>query len=175
MAERGRQLTLDLPHRPALGREDFLVSASNATAVALVDQWPTWPSYGAIIVGPPGSGKSHLLEVWREKSQGQFCISESLTIEAIPSLLAGGPLAIEIVAAVPLPERAIFHALNLAKQENRSLLFTAERPVSEWALTIPDLSSRLKSLPTVLIGQPDDALLRGVLVKLFHEIGRAHV
>ena len=167
MRERNQQLTLDLPHRPALGREDFLISASNAAAVALVDQWPNWPSYGAIIVGPPGSGKSHLLEVWREKSHAQFCNSENLTIEAIPSLLARGPLAIEIMAVAPLPERAIFHALNYAKQENCNLLFTAEQPVSEWTITIPDLSSRLKSLPMVLIGQPDDALLRGVLVKLF--------
>jgi chromosomal replication initiation ATPase DnaA len=36
-------------------------------------------------------------------------------------------------------------------------------------LTIPDLASRLNSLPIVKILAPDDALLRGVLVKLFDD------
>ena len=160
-----QQLTLDLPHRAALGREDFLVTDSNAAAVTLIDQWPNWPSYGAIIVGPPGSGKSHLVEVWRQKSQAQFSRSEMLTIEAIPTILGTGHCAIEITATKP--ERAIFHALNFAKQEGRNLLLTAQQPVAEWAITIPDLVSRLNALPTVMIGKPDDALLRGVLVKLF--------
>ena len=167
MSEKDQQLTLDLPHRPALGREDFLVTESNAAAVAMIDQWPNWPSYSAIIVGPPGSGKSHLVEVWRQKSNAQICASTALTIEAIPTLLAGGALAIDIVTENPLPERAIFHALNFAKQENHNLLFTASQPVSDWTISIPDLASRLRALPTVMIGQPDDALLRGVLVKLF--------
>ena len=122
MIDKAQQLTLDLPHRPALGREDFLVTASNAAAVALVDQWPAWPSYGAIIVGPPGSGKTHLVEVWREKSHAQICNSTNLAIEAIPALLASGRLAIDIVTASPIPERAVFHLLNYAKQENCNLL-----------------------------------------------------
>lgn len=169
MTAKTQQLALDLPHRPALGREDFLVTQSNAAAVALIDQWPNWPSYGAIIVGPPGSGKSHLVEVWRQKSHAQFCTSDSLTIEAIPVLLTSGPLAIEITAQSAWPERAIFHALNFAKQEGRNLLFTSDQPLSDWPITIPDLASRLNALPRVMIGQPDDALLRGVLVKLFYD------
>lgn len=167
MSEKTQQLTLDLPHRQALGREDFLVTHSNAAAVALIDQWPNWPSYGAIIVGPPGSGKTHLVEVWRQKSNAQICSSDTLTVEAIPALMAQGPLAIEIIAQATWPERAIFHALNYAKQVGRNLLFTSDQPLSDWPITIPDLASRLNALPTVLIGQPDDALLRGVLVKLF--------
>jgi chromosomal replication initiation ATPase DnaA len=159
------QLTLDLPHRATLGREDFLVTDSNAAAVALIDQWPNWPSYGAVIVGPPGSGKSHLVEVWRQKSGAQFCTSETLTIEGVPTLLGTSHCAIEIT--ISMAERAIFHALNYARQEGHNLLFTSAEPISEWKITIPDLASRLKALPTVMIGQPDDALLRGVLVKLF--------
>jgi chromosomal replication initiation ATPase DnaA len=52
---------LDLPHRQALGRDDFLVTKSNAAAVALIDHWPDWPARGNG-VGPPGSGKTHLLK-----------------------------------------------------------------------------------------------------------------
>ena len=165
MSDKVKQLTLDLPHRPALGRDDFLVTESNAAAVELIDQWPHWPSYGAIIIGPPGSGKSHLVEVWRQKSGAQICASDQLTIESIPALLGNGPCAIEI--GLVLPERAIFHALNFAKQSAQNLLFTSIQPLSNLKMEIPDLASRLNSLPTVQIGQPDDALLRGVLLKLF--------
>ena len=34
------QLILELPHLPALGRDDFLVADSNAEAAALIDGYP---------------------------------------------------------------------------------------------------------------------------------------
>ena len=54
MAGEGRQLAFDLPHRPASGRDDFLVTPSNAKAVALIDLWPNWPSNTLILLGPAG-------------------------------------------------------------------------------------------------------------------------
>ena len=61
-----RQLVLDLPLRAALGRDDFLVTPSNAAAVAMIDRYPDWPHHGVVLVGDGGSGKTHLLEVWRQ-------------------------------------------------------------------------------------------------------------
>jgi chromosomal replication initiation ATPase DnaA len=167
MPSRGRQLVFDLPHRPALGREDFLVTASNAAATALIDQWPRWPSYGAVLLGPAGSGKSHLVEVWRGKSGARRIAAGSLRIGAVPDLIAGGSLAIEDAPGEALDQRALFHTLNLARQSGARLLITAERPCETWQLTLPDLLSRLRALPLVRLLPPDDDLLRGVLVKLF--------
>ena len=62
------QLTLDLPHRPALGAQDFLISASNQAAADIVDLWPDWPHRSVVVVAPPGAGKTHLANVWRLKS-----------------------------------------------------------------------------------------------------------
>ena len=62
------QLTLDLPHRPALGAEDFLISGSNRAAADIVDRWPDWPHRSVVVVAPPGAGKTHLANVWRLKS-----------------------------------------------------------------------------------------------------------
>ena len=63
-----RQLVLDLPLRTALGRDDFLVTPSNAAAVAMIDRYPDWPHHVVVLVGDGGSGKTHLLEVWRQAS-----------------------------------------------------------------------------------------------------------
>jgi chromosomal replication initiation ATPase DnaA len=164
----GRQLVLDLPHRQALGRDDFLVTKSNAAAVALVDHWPDWPARAALLIGPPGSGKSHLVEVWRQRSNAAHVRAADVNVESAPELLISGAVAIED-AASPLNERGLFHFLNLARQQNSSLLLTARTRPEHWKIVLPDLLSRLRAIPVLEILPPDDALLRGVLVKLFFD------
>jgi chromosomal replication initiation ATPase DnaA len=159
------QLVLDLPHREALGREDFLVTPSNEAAVALVDRWPDWPAPGAVLVGPPGSGKSHLLEVWRQHAHGAKSRAAELTVEAVPALLETGAVAIDD-ADRGIAERALFHLLNLARQQSVSVLLSCGRVPDAWSVGLPDLLSRLKALPAVNLLPPDDQLLRGVVVKL---------
>ena len=168
MKGRGRQLVLDLPHRPALAREDFLVTESNAAAVALIDHWPDWPSHAAILVGPPGSGKSHLVEVWRQPSKATRIQAVDVQVENAPELLLSGAVAIED-AGKSLDEKALFHLLNLAKQQGSSVLLTARSRPEQWQTKLPDLLSRLKAIPALEILPPDDALLRGVIVKPFFD------
>ncbi len=167
MTGSGRQLAFDLAHRQALGRDDFLVTDSNRAAVALVDQWPAWPSNAVMLVGPPGSGKSHLTEVWRQRAKAKFTRAQDVQVENAPELLSGGALAIEDASETALDETALFHLLNLAKQQSASLLLTSQTRPQQWKISLPDLSSRLRALPVVEILPPDDALLRSVLVKLF--------
>ena len=169
MSAHGQQLLLDLGLRPALSREDFLVTESNAAAVALIDQWPNWQTHAALIVGPAGSGKSHLVEVWRQTSAAQKQFAAAIDIENIPVLFSNGALAIEDIDQLPVPETAIFHAMNYAKQEKFNLLFTARTRPENWAIQLPDLASRLRALPSVEIRDPDDELLRGVLIKHFND------
>ncbi len=163
----GKQLVLDLPLRPALGRDDFLVAPSNAAAVALIDQWPRWPSYGAILLGPHGSGKSHLATVWQQKAGAQLIEASDLRKEGVPAALSSKALVIENLSGLPLDEAALFHMLNLAKKVGASVLFTTAQPIAALALKLPDLVSRLGALPVAVIASPDDSLLRGVLVKHF--------
>ncbi len=158
---------LDLPHRTALGRDDFLVSESNAAAVAMIDQWPDWPSNAVLLIGPAGSGKSHLVEVWREKSGAGRIAASDLKEPAVPALVAGGALAMEDAPGAGLDEKAMFHFLNHASQQNARLLITSNSYPAQWQVKLPDLLSRLKALPAVAVGAPSDDLLRGVLVKLF--------
>ena len=161
------QLVLELPHIPALGGEDFLVSASNATAARLVESWPDWTGPICVIAGPEGSGKTHLVNVWRARS-GANAFAASAIGEALASVLESpGPVAIEDADAGALDEHAAFHLLNLARERRFEVLITGRMPPGLWDIALPDLRSRLRSAALVEIEEPDDALLRAVLVKLF--------
>ena len=165
-----QQLTLDLPHRPALGEEDFLLSDSNRAAVAMIDRWPDWPHPVLVISGPVGSGKSHLAHVWQLRSGASAVtacdIDEALVAEAGR---ARANIVVEDVDRGVADERAMFHLLNLAREHHFHVLVTARTDPGEWLLTLPDLRSRLRQASLVRIEAPDDSLLRAVLVKLFSD------
>ena len=165
-----RQLVLELGHRPASGREDFLVASPNEAAVALIDSWPDWPDRIVALSGPEGSGKTHLAEVWRAASGAATILPESLGTADIPALVEKRALILEDLAALDQAgERALFHLVNLVRAEGASLLITSREPVARLPLKLPDLVSRLRAIPQAELGAPDDALLAGILVKLFDD------
>ena len=162
-----RQLAFPLDHAESYAREDFLSGPSNASALALVETWPDWPARAVVLTGPAGSGKSHLASIWAARSGARFLTGRSLTEELLPDAVATRALVVEDLAPGEFDERALFHLINLAREEQAYLLFTAASPPAGWTVAIPDLASRLKALPVVTLAPPDDALLRAVLVKLF--------
>lgn len=162
-----RQLVLELPHRSALEAEDFLVSRSNSAALQLIDAWPDWPHWAAIIEGPDGSGKSHLANVWRLRSNAGRAFAKTFADADVAMLTSRGALLIEDLHEGRGDERAMFHALNVARELKLSILFTSRLPAGDMDVPLPDLRSRLRALPSVAIQPPDDGLLQAVLVKLF--------
>ncbi len=161
------QLVLDLPHRAALGAEDFLISQSNRAAADVIDRWPDWPQASVLVVGPPRAGKSHLANVWRLKS-GAARLQAGAVCEAdVAAAAAGKALLVEDLHAGVGDERVLFHLLNLVREHKLSMLLTSRVPAGELEVSLPDLRSRLRALPLVSIAAPDEALLRAVLVKHF--------
>ena len=159
------QLILDLPHRAALGAEDFLVSDCNLGAVRLIDSWPNWGERTQLLIGPAASGKTHLVRVWQALSGAEVVFPETLDIAFLDAIGEGAALAVEDVDRRGYDEQALFHLLNAAKEKRLFVLLTARDTPSELAL--PDLRSRLNALPAIRIGAPDDALLKTVMLKQF--------
>jgi chromosomal replication initiation ATPase DnaA len=162
-----RQLALALAHRESFAREDFLAGPSNAAALALIDRWPDWPDRALAVVGPAGSGKSHLAAIWAERAGARMLSSRALEAPGLPGALATGALVVEDVRAGAFEEAALFHLLNLAREEGAFLLLTSRASPVGWPVRIPDLASRLRALPAAELGPPDDTLLQAVLIKLF--------
>jgi hypothetical protein len=88
--QRPRQLVFDLPVRAAVGRQDFFVSTANEAAVDRIDRWPDWPASTLFLVGPPGSGKSHLAQVWCGASGAALLDAGELRTETVPTRLREG-------------------------------------------------------------------------------------
>jgi chromosomal replication initiation ATPase DnaA len=160
-----RQLALALDHAESYAREDFLSGPCNEGALQLLDCWPDWPASAIAVVGPEGSGKTHLAMMWAVVAGARIIAARALDEAELPSALATGALVVED-AAMATDERTLFHLINLAREEKAFLLFTARTPPTTWPFAIPDLVSRLRALPVVALQAPDDAMLRAVIVKL---------
>lgn len=159
------QLSLGLTLPVSYAREDFLVASGNAAALAWLDRWPDWPGQALVLFGNPGSGKTHLAQIWAMQAGARVVAPEEVQAQTVDAL-ARQPLALDDADRVTDPV-ALFHLVNLVRERGHGLLLTGAVPPSRWPFGLPDLMSRLKAMPAQEIAAPDDALLAAVLVKLF--------
>ncbi len=164
------QIPLPLPHRVSRLGEDFLVAPCNADAVRWIDLWPDWPGPALSVVGPAGSGKTHLASVWAAASGARF-LDHQVFLAAEPGAREEkGPLIIDdadLLMGGEGGERALFHLLNRVHGLKGRVLLTGTTAPARWPVVLGDLSSRLGAIPVAEIGLPDDGLMAGLLVKLF--------
>ena len=163
------QLTFDLAPRPALGVEDFLVSAANEAALRTIERWPDWPHHALVLEGPAQAGKTHLGQVWRLASGAAQVSAPNLSEADIARLSEARALLIENLEQGIGDERVLFHLLNSAREKRLSLLLTTRKSPAEMEIMLPDLGSRLRATPVVAIAPPDETLLKAVLVKHFSD------
>ncbi|MEY8831390.1 DnaA/Hda family protein [Sedimentitalea sp. XS_ASV28] len=163
------QLSFDLPAMPVLGRDDFFVSPENAMAVAMIDASDSWPNGKLVLSGPSGAGKTHLTHVWAAANDAEIVTAADLPSRDIPAL-AKWCAAVEDVpqiAADTEAQNALFHLHNLILSQGNRLLLTGRGAPNLWALTLPDLQSRIDGTTHIALLAPDDRLLAAVLAKLF--------
>lgn len=156
------QFTLPISLPPVFSESNFVVADCNRNAYEWVMRWPEWNAHALIVYGPAGSGKSHLGHIWAERASAK--IAEA---PLKPETMRGNWL-IEDVDKLR-DERALFHLLNLARENKTFLLLSANVAPKRLPFTLPDLTSRLLALPAVGIDAPDDALLAAVLRKQFSD------
>jgi chromosomal replication initiation ATPase DnaA len=165
--DRPRQLPLALPHRPAMAREDFLVGAANYAAITTIDAWPDWPARTVYLHGGPGTGKSHLAEIWMRASGAEGIEAATLAEAHVEPLVARGAVAVENLDSGEIDEAALFHLLNLAGEKKAAVLMTSRAEPAGLGLKLADLASRVRAAQPLRLAEPDDLLLKRLLIKLF--------
>lgn len=160
-----RQLAFALPHAESLSRDDFLEGTANAEALGLVDSWPDWPNKVMLLAGPEGSGKSHLASIWAEEAGARSTMAHALAASTVPGALATGAVVVEDLTPDSFDERALFHLLNLAREDGAYVLITARIVPVAMEIALRDLRSRLRAVPVVQLKAPGDNLFRALIVK----------
>jgi chromosomal replication initiation ATPase DnaA len=120
-----RQLSFALGHWESFDRANFLCGSGNETALALIDSWTDWPARAIALIGPEGSGKSHLAAMWASSAGARVIAGHALDAASVPQALATGALAVEDADRGKLDEAALFHLLNLAREQSAYVLVTA--------------------------------------------------
>ena len=163
------QLTFSFDHRPALSGEDFLVSDCNRDAVAWVDRWPDWPAPALIIYGAAGCGKSHLVQVFTSRAGARSLNGAKNEEAALARIDAAAAAYTADDADTNFGEETLLHIYNAVAAAGGHLLLMCSKAPKIWNPDLRDLSSRLLGAPACAIGQPDDTVIKGVLVKLFSD------
>ncbi len=161
------QLVFNLINIKNFNSEDFYVNDNNLEASELIKLWPNWFNGAAIIFGPEKSGKSHLANVWKEKSNANiynldidFPLSEINTKENFVldnfHNLSGDD------------EEIFFHIYNRTLFNKKNILITLDKNKFK-NIKLKDLESRFNSFSSATIMPPDDNLVNALIVKFFQD------
>src|SRR5688500_4552117 len=112
------QIPLSLGYEPQYGADSFFAGPSNRKAQTLIDRWPDWPAAVVVLTGPPGSGKTHLAQIWASRSGAAWWDAGRLGRGEAPLPLGGA--VVEDIMADAVPEEALFHLINAAKEAGAS-------------------------------------------------------
>ncbi len=163
------QLPLDLGHYTVFGKENFVVGPCNQEAVQWINRWPNWPATGLALYGSPGCGKTHLAQIWRERSAAVSVAALSLVGREATDIFVGAKALVVENLTADVPQQTLFHLYNLFGERGGHILFTALETPARMAFALPDLASRLRAMPSIAIANPDDAVLSGVMRKIFED------
>ncbi len=149
--------------------DTLVVAEANREAALLLANPAAWPGGALALVGPPGSGKTHLALAWALE-HGAETLPPDAPLERVAAAFeaAGGRLVIDD-AGGQHDDQTLIRALDLARSRGGAVLLTGPKEPGAWDVTIPDLKSRLQALAVARLGEPDRALLDVVLRRLCRE------
>jgi chromosomal replication initiation ATPase DnaA len=125
---------------------------------------PQWRDGILCLTGPQGSGKTHLAHLWASRVSAEMLTSDADLARAVQS---DDPALLLEDASRYADQESFFHLLNQCAAGQRTLLMTDRRRPLTWETSIPDLTSRLKSMDLLELDPPDDEILSCLLLREF--------
>ncbi len=162
------QLILKFPSEKAFKKEDFYVSQSNQEAYDFINGWPRWIKRIVNIFGPPGSGKTHLVNILKNKTSCLQVNSSELNEKIFLRFKTKEALIIENLDE-KVSEKLLFTLWNTALQDNKYILITSKKPISYYKFKLKDLISRINSSLIIGIKLPSDDLISVIIAKNFSD------
>ena len=155
------QQSLPLAWTPRYDAHSFIVSECNRAAFDRIARPAEWVAPVTIILGPKGSGKTHLAHMFRE---WHGAVSDTVDHDA-------KLYVIDDADRGAVSDEALFHLYNhvMATEGLRLALIMTEAP-DAW-VKLPDLLSRLRACGLERLGMPDEEMIKAAYRKLFSDRG----
>ena len=172
-----KQTAFSFDSAPEMGRDDFMISNCNKEAFAAVDAWPNWVSDGLVLYGPKGSGKTHLAHLFKEKINAahtkpariSFYECSQINMHNLERICESADVIIMENLNEKVNQEALFHLFNHFSLNKKYMLWTAQISPARMNFSLKDFQSRIDMLPAIEIKEPDDVMLRALIVKLFND------
>ena len=167
-----KQLYFDMPSKTSFDLENYMVSNSNNFAFDMIVKMLKNKIEVGVITGPAFSGKTHLSRILLNNIENNNALYFDRDYQNLTSKIETSKLLIiENIDKVMKDnaEEQLFHIINSVKENKKKLLMTSRKPISEIKIQLEDLKSRLNSILEAKINQPDDELVRLILIKIFND------
>ena len=144
--------------------QDFFISNSNKHIFNLLDVWPKWEKNFLNIIGEKFSGKTHIINIFLEKFKGIKISSKKLDNEFLKKIKIYQNIVLEDLDEV-VDENLLFTFLNIIDQDNKYLIITTKKPITNIEFKLKDLKSRSSNFLLLNIEKPDDELIFALILK----------
>jgi chromosomal replication initiation ATPase DnaA len=158
------QLLLDFDYKQNFKDDDFYVGRSNFYSFELINKWPKWEKNFLNISGEKYSGKSHLINIFLKKFKGIKISSKLLNNENLKEIKIFQNIVLEDLS-LDIDEKLLYSLLNIIDQDDKFLIITSTKPISEIKFNLEDLCSRTKNCLLATIDRPDDELMFALILK----------
>lgn len=158
------QKIIKFPHEKNLKDSDFFVSKSNKHVHDFLLSWPNWEKNLVNICGENFSGKSHLINIFIKKFKGVIFNADTFDNDDLSSLDIHQNIVLENLNN-EINEKLIYSLINIVEQNDKYLIITSYRSISEFNFNLNDLKSRAKNFLIQDIQKPDDELIFALLIK----------
>ena len=162
------QLLFELDHKKNFNEHDFYVSKSNFYAYNIIDKWPKWEKKILNIFGEKFSGKTHLANIFKSKTNALLINANKIDEEIFKKIKLFENIIIDDFEK-NYDEKLIYSIFNLADQDNKYMLINSLIPINEIEFKLPDMISRSKNCLSAKIESPDDDLIFAIILKNFSD------
>ncbi|MDA9710055.1 DnaA/Hda family protein [Candidatus Pelagibacter sp.] len=158
------QLIIKFDYEKNFKDDDFYVSQSNRNIFNILNNWPKWEKNFLNVSGDKYSGKTHLMNIFIKKFKGIKLDAESLSNDDLARIKVYENVILEDFSN-KINEKLIYSLFNIIDIDNKFIIVTSDKPITEINFSLPDLKSRTKNFIIQKIEKPDDDLMFALILK----------
>ena len=146
--------------------EDFIKDISNSDVMNFLNKFPNWENKLINIVGEKKSGKTFILQLFKNKNQFLYISNATEFEKKYDKLFDADKL---ILDSFEINEERFFSLINNFILHKKYLIISSTEPLTRAKIKLQDLSSRLKQFFLLEIKNPSDELIYSLILKYFSD------